>query len=94
VTADDRYLHDSILIPKLQVVAGYKPVMPSYQDHIGEEQVQELVAYIKSLGPRNGREDPRLPQTGNNPVETKEQQKNAKERMQQNQTLPAGGGQP
>ena len=31
VTADDRYIRDSILLPKSQVVAGYEPVMPSFK---------------------------------------------------------------
>ena len=30
VVADDAYIHDSILQPKKQVVAGYRPVMPSF----------------------------------------------------------------
>ena len=36
VTADDRYIRDSILLPKSQVVAGYEPVMPSFQGQISE----------------------------------------------------------
>ncbi|HEY9857502.1 MAG TPA: c-type cytochrome [Stenomitos sp.] len=48
--ADDQYLHDSILLPKKQIVAGYQPVMPSYQGQIDESQVLELVAYLRSLG--------------------------------------------
>jgi cytochrome c oxidase subunit 2 len=50
VTADESYLRDSILLPQLQVVAGYEPLMPSYQGVLAEEQVFQLVAYIKSLG--------------------------------------------
>jgi cytochrome c oxidase subunit 2 len=49
VTADDQYLRDSILNPSAQVVAGYKPIMPSYQGQISEENVMEIIAYIKSL---------------------------------------------
>lgn len=50
VTADDRYIHDSILLPKAQVAAGYQNVMPSFKGVLSEEQVAELVAYIRSLG--------------------------------------------
>ena len=52
VTADDRYIHDSILLPQKQIVASYGPpsVMPSYAGQIGEEEVFQLVQYIKSLG--------------------------------------------
>lgn len=49
VIADERYLTDSILIPESQVVAGYDPVMPSYEDVVTESELAALVAYIKSL---------------------------------------------
>jgi cytochrome c oxidase subunit 2 len=49
VVADDRYIHDSILLPKAQVVAGYAPIMPSFAGQLGEDEVFALVAYIKSL---------------------------------------------
>ncbi|MEX2381704.1 MAG: cytochrome c oxidase subunit II [Opitutales bacterium] len=48
--ADEQYIHDSILLPEADVVAGYEPVMPSYRGQISEEQLMQLVAYIKSLG--------------------------------------------
>ncbi len=48
VRADERYLHDSIMLPKSQVAAGYAPVMPSYQDRIDESDVLALIAYLKS----------------------------------------------
>jgi cytochrome c oxidase subunit II len=50
VRADDQYLRDSILLPASQVVAGYQPVMPTYQGRITEEQLLQLIAYLKSLG--------------------------------------------
>ena len=50
VRADERYLHDSILLPKAQVAAGYAPIMPSYEGRIGEEDVLALVAYLKTRG--------------------------------------------
>jgi cytochrome c oxidase subunit 2 len=49
VRADDKYLRDSILLPASQVAAGYETVMPTYQGHISEEELLQLVAYIKSL---------------------------------------------
>jgi cytochrome c oxidase subunit 2 len=49
VTADDRYITDSILEPKKEVVAGYKPVMPSFRNQATPEQVMELLAFIRSL---------------------------------------------
>ena len=47
-TADEGYLRDSILLPRKQIVAGYAPVMPSYQNVLGEDEVIRLVAYLKS----------------------------------------------
>ena len=49
VTADDRYIHDSILLPQKQIVASYAPVMPSYQGQVSEEELFQLVQYIKSM---------------------------------------------
>lgn len=50
VKADERYIRDSILLPKSQVVAGYPPVMPSFSGQIGEDDLIRLIAYIQSLG--------------------------------------------
>jgi cytochrome c oxidase subunit 2 len=49
VTADENYLRESILNPNAKIVAGYAPVMPSYQGQISEDQLNQLIAYIKSL---------------------------------------------
>jgi cytochrome c oxidase subunit II len=43
--ADYRYIRDSILRPKSEVVAGYEPVMPSF-----EPDLLKIIAYIKSIG--------------------------------------------
>ena len=50
VIADDRYIRDSILYPRRQVVASYDPVMPPFKGVIGEDDLVKLVAYIESLG--------------------------------------------
>jgi len=55
VRADDKYIRDSILLPNLQISAGYEPLMPTFQGHVSEEQLFELIAYIKSLGPKEER---------------------------------------
>lgn len=54
VKADDRYIRDSILMPKAQIVAGFEPVMPTFEGQIKEDELLQLIAYIKSLG-RDGR---------------------------------------
>jgi cytochrome c oxidase subunit 2 len=52
VTADEGYIRDSILLPNSKVTAGYQPLMPSFQGRVSEEEILELIAYIKSLGER------------------------------------------
>jgi cytochrome c oxidase subunit 2 len=49
VRADEAYLRDSILQPRRDVVAGYQPLMPSFAGLVGEDELQRLVAYIRSL---------------------------------------------
>jgi cytochrome c oxidase subunit 2 len=48
--ADENYLRESILRPAAKVVAGYQPLMPSYEGQIGEEGLMQLIAEIKALG--------------------------------------------
>jgi cytochrome c oxidase subunit II len=50
VVADEDYIRESILRPSAKVVAGYPPVMPTYQGQVNEDGVLQLVEYIKSLG--------------------------------------------
>jgi len=49
VVADEAYIRESILQPKAKIVAGYQPVMPTFQGLVTEEQIGNLTAYIKSL---------------------------------------------
>jgi cytochrome c oxidase subunit 2 len=49
VLADDDYLRRSILDPNSQIVAGYRPIMPSFREQLSPEQVNSLVEYIKAL---------------------------------------------
>jgi cytochrome c oxidase subunit 2 len=49
VVADDKYLRDSILLPRSQIAAGYEPVMPSFEGKVTEDQLLRLVVYIKSI---------------------------------------------
>lgn len=58
VHADDKYIRDSILLPASQVTAGYEPVMPTFAGHISEEELLELIAYVKSLATQTP-EEPR-----------------------------------
>jgi cytochrome c oxidase subunit 2 len=37
------------LNPQARIVAGYQPVMPTFQGLVSEEDVMRLIAYLKSL---------------------------------------------
>lgn len=52
VTIDENYIRKSILEPLAQVRAGFQPVMPSYQGRLRENEIDALVAFIKSLNPK------------------------------------------
>lgn len=49
VTADEGYLRESILNPQAKIVTGFGPIMPSFQGQVNEEQLLQVVAYLKSL---------------------------------------------
>jgi cytochrome c oxidase subunit 2 len=49
VIADDAYIRESILDPGAKVVAGFRPIMPSFQGVVTEDQLLSVIAYIKSL---------------------------------------------
>lgn len=49
VMADEAYLRESILNPAAKVVAGFQPLMPSYQGQLGESEILRLIAEIKGL---------------------------------------------
>ena len=40
------------MTPSAKVVAGYQPVMPTYQGQVSEEDIIALIAYIQSTRPR------------------------------------------
>jgi len=61
VTADEAYIRESIVTPSAKVVAGYQPVMPTYQGLVSEESLMQLVAYIQTLKAPEGTEAPSSP---------------------------------
>lgn len=52
VLADQEYIRESILNPSARVVAGYQILMPAYRTQLTQEQLNQLVEYVKSLGAR------------------------------------------
>ena len=49
VVADEAYIRESILNPSAKVTAGFQPIMPTFQGLVSEEQLLELIEYVKSL---------------------------------------------
>ena len=47
--ADAEYIKQSILKPRLKVVEGWEPIMPSYEGQVTPEDLDALVAFIRSL---------------------------------------------
>ena len=54
VVADEAYLRESILNSQAKIVEGYLPVMPVFKGQVTEEQVMQLIAYIKTLSGGEG----------------------------------------
>ncbi|MDD5328613.1 MAG: cytochrome c oxidase subunit II [Sulfuricella sp.] len=50
VIADEGYIRDAILLPGKDVRAGYEPTMPTFRGQIGEEDLLDIVEYLKSIG--------------------------------------------
>jgi cytochrome c oxidase subunit 2 len=48
-TVDEAYVRESILNPSAKVAAGFQPIMPTFQGLVTEEQLLELIEYVKSL---------------------------------------------
>ena len=49
VIVDEAYLRESILTPGARITAGFQPVMPAFQGLVSEEQLLELIEYVKAL---------------------------------------------
>ena len=50
VTADEAYIHESIVDPAAKVHEGFPPgVMPVFADQLSEDEVNQIIAYIETL---------------------------------------------
>lgn len=49
VRIDEGYIRESILNPQAKLVVGFGPIMPTFQGQVSEDQLVQLIAYIKSL---------------------------------------------
>jgi len=70
VVADEAYIRESILNPGAKITAGFQPIMPTFQGLVSEEQLLELVEYVKSLHGQPQVEPARPTSTGPAPGET------------------------
>jgi cytochrome c oxidase subunit II len=61
VIADEGYIRESILAPAAKVVNGYQPIMPSFAGQLSEDDLVQLLAYIKSIGAPPGAGPPPPP---------------------------------
>lgn len=49
VVADEAYIRESIVNPQAKIVEGFAPIMPTFQGMVNEEQLLQLIAYVRSL---------------------------------------------
>jgi cytochrome c oxidase subunit II len=49
IAVDESYLRESILNPQAKITAGYPPIMPTFKGLVTEDQLVQLLAYVKSL---------------------------------------------
>lgn len=49
VVADEEYLRESIVDPNAKIVEGFPAVMPSFATILSEEQITDIIAFIRTL---------------------------------------------
>ena len=52
VAVDETYLRESILNSQAKIVEGFKPLMPTFQGLISEENLVALIEHVKSMSPK------------------------------------------
>jgi cytochrome c oxidase subunit 2 len=58
VMADENYIRESILDPSAKIAAGYPAIMPTFKGLVSEENLVQLVAFLKSLSTPGGGKPP------------------------------------
>ena len=48
LTVDENYIRESILEPNARVVAGFEPVMPTYQGRLKDAEIMAIIEYLKA----------------------------------------------
>jgi len=49
IVADENYIRESIVNPQAKIVAGYRPIMPTFKGIVSEEGILQIISYLKSL---------------------------------------------
>ena len=49
IIVDDKYIKESIVDPLKYLVEGYTPIMPSYRQILTDEDIENIISYIKAL---------------------------------------------
>ncbi len=49
VVVEENYIRESILNPQAKIVAGYEPVMPTYQGRLKDKEITAIIEYLKTL---------------------------------------------
>ena len=49
VIIDDKYIRESLIDPLKHIAEGYTPIMPSYEPVLNDEDIKNMIAYIKAL---------------------------------------------
>jgi cytochrome c oxidase subunit II len=49
IVVDEAYLRESILNPAAKITANFQPIMPAFQGLVSEEQLLQLIEYLKAL---------------------------------------------
>lgn len=49
ILADENYIRESIIDPQAKIVAGFQPVMSTYKGLLTDQDITNLIAYIKTL---------------------------------------------
>jgi len=49
ILVEENYVRESILNPQAKIVAGFEPVMPTYQGRLKDKEITAIIAYLKTL---------------------------------------------
>lgn len=49
IHVDENYIRESILNPQAKIVTGFPPTMPTFQGQISDQEIDEIIAFIKSV---------------------------------------------